>query len=297
MQLTVPCSSSGAWAEIMDFLAGKCHLGTIPQLLQAATAWGDHPLKRGTPWTNTGCAERIEHAKINPFHVLWEPPQETKAHNNCKVPNAGTTYLCLGTSTDTTLEGSEIPVQSHEVTVTVSRGFISPYNNAVVQHGSGAFLSLLTKPQVSNRCIFITFLWRLPSHLFTWALPASLQSFVWETPAQTQMDTTAAVANKRPPVPQSQLVPEKWGGKRQRQRQPPAELGGPGPVPAPALEPLLRLLRSGAALTSPAGFNVTATLHSTLHPIPFEADKDCFCFISIGLLMAYSLLSRCIFIR
>lgn len=51
------------------------------------------------------------------------------------------------------------------------------------------------------------------------------------------------------------------------------------------------------ASTSPARFNVTVTLHSTLHPISFGADKDCFCFISIGLLMAYSLLSRCIFIR
>lgn len=47
--------------------------------------------------------------------------------------------------------GSEIPVQSHEVTVTVLRGFISPYNDPVVQHGSGAVLSLLTKPQASVR--------------------------------------------------------------------------------------------------------------------------------------------------
>ena len=50
-------------------------------------------------------------------------------------------------------------------------------------------------------------------------------------------------------------------------------------------------------LTSQTPFNVTVTLHTTLHPISFEADKDCFCFTSIGLLMVYSLLSRCIFIR
>lgn len=95
---------------------------------------------------------------------------------------------------------------------------------------------------------------------------------------------------------------EKRGGKMQQQ-QPSAELGGPSPGPAAALEPLFCLFCRGAAgsaeppLTSPARFNVTVTLHSTLHPISFEADKDCFCFISIGLLMAYSLLSRCIFIR
>lgn len=154
LHLTVPCSSSGAWAEIMDFLLGKCHLGTIPQLLWAATAWGDHPRKGRTHCTNTGCAEKVENPKINPTHILWELPQETKVQNNCKIPNAGTDWdniwaFHLGTSTATTLEGSEIPVQSHEVTVTVLRGFISPYNNPVVQHGSGAVLSLLTKPQVS----------------------------------------------------------------------------------------------------------------------------------------------------
>lgn len=63
----------------------------------------------------------------------------------------GTTYDAsrLGTRADTTLKGSEIPVQSHEVAATVLRGFISPYNNPVVQHSSRAVLSLLTKPEVS----------------------------------------------------------------------------------------------------------------------------------------------------
>lgn len=42
-------------------------------------------------------------------------------------------------------------------------------------------------------------------------------------------------------------------------------------------------------LTSPAQFNVAVTLCSTLRPISFEADKDCFCFTSIGLLMVWSL--------
>lgn len=112
-----------------------------------------------SPWKEghtglTHCAEGMESPKINPFHVLWDLPQEIKEQNNCKVPNAGAAWdnieaSHLGTSTYTTLKGSEIPVQSHEVTVTVLRGFISPYNNPVVQHGSGAVLSLLTKPQLS----------------------------------------------------------------------------------------------------------------------------------------------------
>lgn len=46
---------------------------------------------------------------------------------------------------------------------------------------------------------------------------------------------------------------------------------------------------SMGSLTSQTQFNAAMTLCSTSRPISFEADRDCFCFTSIGLLMVCSL--------
>lgn len=71
----------------------------------------------------------------------------------------------LGTTTDKTLKSSDI--HAKRVTVTVHRSVCFTYHNPVIQHSSLAVLSPITKPHFSNRCIFITSLYLLPSHFFT----------------------------------------------------------------------------------------------------------------------------------
>lgn len=118
---------------------------------------------------------------------------------------------------------------------------------------------------------------------------------------QKKKGRPVGVAKKRSPLPSIQPAPgetrrrnaaESTRGALWAQRSPAGPASGCSRPPRHAATATRE-----PALTSPPRFNVTVTLHSTLHPISFEADKDCFCFISIGLLMAYSLLSRCIFIR
>lgn len=93
---------------------------------------------------------------LNSLHILRELPKDIKAQTSVNpgyrtLVQAGTTHDAphLGTSADTTLKGSEIFIQSNEVSVTAFKSVYFTLQQSCCTTWHTGVLRLRTKPQVA----------------------------------------------------------------------------------------------------------------------------------------------------